>query len=315
MVLMKLLMRIYRLFIQFLCIPIFISNFLASDTGREYGLGLGTKLKLVFKMARNNTRIISGSSFIEHLIMATSLLRIPKSLEGSVVECGAYKGISATNLSLICGLIGRKLEIFDSFEGLPEPTEKDKAHVVLDSQEVHAYQKGWWAGSLEEVKANISRFGNIHACNFHKGFFDKTLPQFKKKCVQLFLDVDYVSSLETCLINLWPLLQDGCYLYTHEAQHMEIAELFYSESWWQNHLKATPPGLIGAGTGLGLKILTDSHFTSAIGYTVKNPELANFQKFDQVGGLKLNLSATGKLTKPGAMFKGETKPLAQDQKK
>lgn len=304
---MNFLLRIYRVIIQFLCIPIFVSDFFRPETGREYGLRFSKKLALVLKMAYNNSRIVSGSSFIEHLAMAATLLRIPKSVEGCVVECGTYKGVSATNLSLICGIAGRKLEIFDSFEGLPEPTEKDKAHAVLDSQELHTYQKGWWAGSLDEVRNTIQRYGNIDACNFHKGFFETTLPGFKIKCVQAFIDVDYVSSLETCLIHLWPLLHNGCYLYTHEAQHAEISQLFYSESWWQTHLKTTPPGLIGAGTGLGLKILTGSHFTSAMGYTLKNPQFANFQKFEQVGGLKLNLAATGKLTKPGAMFKGDVK--------
>jgi hypothetical protein len=296
--------RIYRILMQFLCIPIFVSEFFDRRTGREYGVTLTAKLKLFFKMAYNNTKIVSGSSFIEHLIMAASLLSLPKNLEGCVVECGTYKGVSAANLSLICALAGRKLHIFDSFEGLPEPTEIDKAHAVLDSQELHTYQKGWWAGSLEEVRANITRYGNIAACEFHKGFFDKTLPSFKTPCVQAFVDVDYVSSLETCLIYLWPLLGDGCRLYTHEAQHMEIAKSFYNEDWWRKNLRCSAPGLIGAGTGLGIKILTDPHFTSSLGYTVKNPNTASFQKFDQVGGLRLDLSATGKLTKPGAMFGG-----------
>jgi hypothetical protein len=305
---MNFLLRIYRILVQLLCIPIFVSDFFRSKTGREYGAAFGTKLKLLIKMMRNNSRILSGSSFIEHIIMATTLLKIPRQIEGCVVECGTYKGISAANMSLICALVGRRFKIFDSFEGLPEPTARDAAHAVLDAQEVHAYQKGWWAGSLEEVRSNIARYGNIDICDFYKGFFDKTLPQFKEPCVQVFVDVDYVSSLETCLIYLWPLLRDGGYLYTHEAQHAEISRLLYSESWWRQNLKTEPPGLVGAGTGLGLKILTDSHFTSALGYTVKNPQLENFQKFDQVGGLKLGLSATGKLTKPGAMFNGEQKP-------
>lgn len=304
---MNFLFRIYRILVQFLCIPVFVSEFFRTETGRDYGITYAAKFGLLFKMAYNNSRIDSGSSFIEHLIMATSLLRIPRPMEGCVVECGTYKGVSATNLSLICGLMGRKLEIFDSFEGLPEPTEKDKSHAILDTQELHTYQKGWWAGSIEEVRATITRYGNINACIFHKGFFDTTLPGFKEKCVQIFVDVDYVSSLETCLMYLWPLLQNGCYLYTHEAQHAEIAQLFYSENWWLSYLKIVPPGLIGAGTGLGLKILTGSHFTSAMGYTIKNPQLADFRRFEQVGGLKLDLSATGKLTKPGAMFGSENK--------
>ncbi len=294
----------YRILVQFLCVPIFVSDFFCSRTGHEYGVTFWTKLKLFFKMMRNNSRILSGSSFIEHIIMATTILDIPKDIPGCVVECGTYKGISATNISLICSLVGRRFKVFDSFEGLPEPTAQDAAHAILDAQEVHTYEKGWWAGSLEEVRSNITRYGNINVCDFYKGFFDKTLPNFKEPCVQVFVDVDYVSSLETCLIHLWPLLRDGGYLYTHEAQHAEISKLMYSESWWHQHLKTEPPGLVGAGTGLGLKILTNPHFTSSLGYAVKNPQLSSFQKFDQVGGLKLDLLATGKLTKPGAMFEG-----------
>ncbi|MFA5167165.1 MAG: TylF/MycF/NovP-related O-methyltransferase [Candidatus Omnitrophota bacterium] len=297
--------RTYRILVQFLCVPILVSDFFCPRTGHEYGVTFWTKLKLLVKMMGNNSRILSGSSFIEHIIMATTLLNTPKDIQGCVVECGTYKGVSATNMSLICGLVGRRFKVFDSFEGLPEPAPQDAAHEVLDIHEVHAYQKGWWAGSLEEVRSNITRYGNINVCDFYKGFFDTTLPHFNEPCVQIFLDVDYVSSLETCLIHLWPLLRNGGYLYTHEAQHTEISRLFYSEGWWQKNLKTEPPGLVGAGTGLGLKILTGSHFTSALGYIVKNPQLSNFQKFDQVGGLKLDFSATGKLTKPGAMFKGE----------
>lgn len=306
---MNLLSRIYRIFVQFLCIPIFVSDFFRPQVGHEYKITFWTKFKLVLKMMYNNSCILSGSSFIEHIIMATTLLEIPKKVEGCVVECGTYKGVSAANLSLICGLVGRRLKIYDSFEGLPEPTAQDAAHAVLDAHEIHTYQKGWWAGSLKEVRSNITRYGNINACEFHKGFFDETLPGFKDPCVQIFVDVDYVSSLETCIIHLWPFLRNGGFFYTHEAQHTEISRLMYSEDWWKKNLKADPPGLIGAGTGLGLKILTGSHFTSSMGYTVKNPQLADFQTFEQVGGLKLDLTATGKLTKPGAMFKGGEKDV------
>ena len=57
--------------------------------------------------------------------MATALLRTPRSKAGCVVECGTYKGGSATNLSLICRITGRKLHIFDSFEGVSAPSKLD----------------------------------------------------------------------------------------------------------------------------------------------------------------------------------------------
>ncbi|MFB0562656.1 MAG: TylF/MycF/NovP-related O-methyltransferase [Candidatus Lokiarchaeia archaeon] len=214
--------------------------------------------------------------------MASKILNIPKSIEGCVVECGSYKGASTTNLSLICVICNRKLEVFDSFEGLPQPSEQDKAHTVVHTLKVPTYSKGDYYGSLEEVKGNISRYGDIRVCNFNVGYFDDTLPKFKKKCAFIYLDVDLRDSLETCLRHLWPLLQDGCCLFTHEALHMEIASLFFDKEWWRNNLNCYPPGLIGAGSGLGL-IPESGGFTSAIGYTVKNPQILNFKEEPQTG--------------------------------
>lgn len=301
---MKFLGKLYRILIQILCVPIFLSGFFRKETGQEYQIGFWTKLEVVLKMIRNNMKITSGSSFIEHIFMAVTLLNLPKSLEGVVVECGTYKGVSAANISLICGLVNRRLEIFDSFEGLPEPSHQDRGHVLLGAKEIHSYEKGAWEGTLEEVKVNITRYGNIGICRFHKGYFHETLPSFKESCVQIWLDVDYRASLETCLEFLWPLLRDGCFLYTHEAQHREIASLFYSESWWKNHVHMDPPGLVGAGTGLGIKILTEPYFSSSTAFTVKNPQVTDYKNIPQVGGLKLTLAAADKLTTPGEMYGG-----------
>src|SRR5207302_6308567 len=139
------------------------------------------------------------------------------------VECGCYKGGSTANLSLVCALAGRQLEVFDSFRGLPQPTEDDTAHTVIDSAEIHLYAKGGFPATLDQVRGNVARYGRIDVCNFNVGFFQDTMTKFKRSCVFVFEDVDLRSSLETCLTHLWPLLQPGCYFFTHEAHHMEIA--------------------------------------------------------------------------------------------
>lgn len=292
---MQILGTAYRILVQVLCIPLFLSDYFDAQTGSKYGVGFWTKLKLAFKMMRNNSRIISGSTFVEHLAMATAILKIPKELKGVVVECGSYKGASAANLSLVCALIGRTFQIFDSFEGLPEPSKRDSAHTLLSSEELHTYTKGSWCGTLDEVKDNITKYGRIDVCRFNKGYFNETLPSFGEPCVFIWLDVDYRDSLETCLQYLWPLLQNGCPLYTHEAGHHEIASLFFSESWWKSNLRNEPPGLVGAGTGLGFKILSGSYFNSSIGYTIKNPETSNFYEVPQLGGVKVNLQSSIKI--------------------
>ena len=272
--------RLYRFFLILLNMPFVLSEYFRKSTGEEYGVGFFTKLFLIVKMYRNTKVIPSVSSYLEHFLMATKLLNIPKALEGSIVECGCYKGGSTANLSLVCASCGRQLEVFDSFRGLPQPSIHDRAHAVLDTHEVHTYAKGSWHGSIEEVKGNVSRYGKIEVCNFHVGYFDDTLSIFKSGCAFIFLDVDLRDSLETCLKYLWPLLQDECYLFTHEAPHMEIASLFFDKAWWREHLNSKPPGLVGAGSGIGL-VPESGGFKSALGYTVKNPRLSDFTEIPQ----------------------------------
>lgn len=278
----KLIAKLWNKAVAGLSIPIILSEYFRPETGNDYGVGFATKLKLVRRMRKNRTKITTASHFLEHILMATEILKVPPSVEGCVVECGSFKGGSAANLSLVCALCNRQLEIFDSFQGLPEPAEADQSHVLVGVREVHTYEKGAFKGTLQEVKGNISQYGNIGVCNFNVGYFDQTLPAFKKKCILVFLDVDLIGSLETCLAYLWPALQDGCYLFTHEAHHMEMAAFFFREDWWRSRMQCKAPGLVGSGTGIGLQPASGG-FKSALGYTVKNPRIADFEIHAETG--------------------------------
>src|SRR5438132_8636692 len=146
----KLLRYAYRRYVDlvtWLSLPVAFSSFFRAKASRS---NLLERLVLLRKMHRNNHAIPSASHFLEHLVIATRILDIPQSITGCVVECGAYKGASAANLSLVCALADRELEVFDSFEGLPEPTKSDAAHLVLDRSQVHIYEQGDWMGTIDE---------------------------------------------------------------------------------------------------------------------------------------------------------------------
>ncbi len=199
----------YNTCLLLLSLPVTLSHYFRQSTGESYGVGTVAKLLLVVRMVRNNFRIVSASNFVEHLVMATTILNIPRADEGRIVECGSYKGGSAANLSLVAALCGRQLEIFDSFGGLPEPSADDRAHTILHRRERHTYEEGAWAGTMEEVKDAIARYGAVDVCSFNAGYFDATLPAFGNKTVFVFADVDLRDSVETCVRFLWPLLSEG----------------------------------------------------------------------------------------------------------
>src|ERR1700730_3009129 len=237
----RLLMKFYYL----VTIPVSLV-FLLHSTRIHPAYRLSWWKRIVFglRVVRNKHSIPTGASFKTALVMALKLFELPPEAPGVVVECGTWKGGTAASLSLACRLTGRKLVICDSFAGLPAGDPLDR--------EAGGYQPGDYCGTLDEVRTNITRYGDVGCCEFVKGWFCDTLPNLDQQIVMAFLDVDLEASLNTCVLNLWPRLVSEGYVFLDEYVGTDYCALFYSERYWKEHFDLTPPGLIGAGSGLAL---------------------------------------------------------------
>jgi O-methyltransferase len=209
-----------------------------------YRMGFFRRLALGLKMLVNTMRVPTATSYKSHLAMALKLFELPPEEKGDVLECGTWQGGSATNLSLACRIVGRKLLVFDSFEGLPAAVPGDREAVW--------YKPGDYAGPLEVVRRNIGRYGALEVCEFVKGWYEDTLPSLDRPIVLAFVDVDLEASLHTCVKAIWPCLTEHGHLFIDEAMSLDYVSLFFSEAWWRRHFDRTPPGLFGAGSGLPL---------------------------------------------------------------
>ena len=258
---------IYNKFLRPLfCLPLLIEFFLNRDIGKDYNFGIFRKIKLIRKFKRNIKKVPTLSHWLEHLELATAILKIPPDVKGDVIECGCYKGGSSVNLSIICTAVGRKLIVCDSFQGLPKPDENDKLHHNIHTDHYDEYEEGRFSATLEEVKENLTKYGYLDCCEFIVGYFEDTLKDLKKRYVMAFLDIDLVQSLKPCVLEIWPNLQEKCHLYLHEARSIALVSLFFDKEWWNKTFQTEPPGFIGAGTGLPLQIVTGSE----IGYALKS---------------------------------------------
>ena len=213
----------------------------------DYGMTWGKRMLLGFRFRRKFKKVRTGTSWRAHLVMAMKLLEMSPQIKGSVVECGCWKGGATVNLSLICALTGRTLKVYDSFEGLPEPTEGDP---VAARAFKNGFIPGVFGGTLDEVRNNVSRYGAIDACQFYKGWFSETLPHHEGDIVLAFWDVDFHSSLHDCLQNLWPSIVNTGMVFLDDYLDLDYCAVFYSEKYWSKYFKSAPPGLIGAGTGI-----------------------------------------------------------------
>lgn len=245
-----------------------LERFYNGDVGQPYGVNRKTKVELAQRFITINQQIPSATPWLLHVVLAREILNIPPSVQGDVIECGCWKGASTASLSLVCGLVGRKLIVCDSFEGLPED----------ESQVVHKYphlgvfgycQKGMYAARVEEVKENIACFGDLSVCRFVPGFFSDSLRALAEPLVFAFLDVDLASSMRDCVKHIWPLLVDGSFVYTDDSCDMEVVRVWFDDAWWQREIGERAPGYVGSGSGLPL-----STNPSGLGYAHKvlNPE-------------------------------------------
>jgi O-methyltransferase len=233
----------------------------------EYGMSWLKRIGLGFRFWRNYNKMRSGTSWRAHLVMAMRLLETPPSVAGNVVECGCWKGGATVNLSLIARITGRKLKVYDSFEGLPPPSAGDP---VAERSFKNGFVPGVFGGSLEEVTANVRKFGAIEVCEFHKGWFVDTLPHHEGDIVLAFWDVDFYASLHDCLVNLWPFVVEGGYVFLDEYRNIPYASVFYSEKYWDKYFATVPPGLVGVGTGVQVGMCYYDYTLGAMGSAGRN---------------------------------------------
>ena len=235
-------------------------------------------LRLTYRMYRNTTKVFTGTSYRAHLAMLVKLLEIPPETEGVVVECGCYLGGSTANLSLICQAVGRELIVYDSFEGLPVSDANDRMAAPASA--------GFLRGPLDEVRANVEALGAIEVCQFRKGWFSDTLPHHTEPIVLCFLDVDFQMSTHQCLVNLWPKLVKRGYLFTDDFPVLDLCAVFFSEEFWRREFDCTPPGLVGAGTGLAMGqywIGPFSHMGGNPAYPLQTPASIAYTRKDFSG--------------------------------
>ena len=168
-----------------------------------------------------------------HFDLALDAVKIvnEKGIRGDIVECGVWKGGMSMSMALmnLRSNAERSFWLFDTFEGLPEPTsefddKRAKTHyndlkAGRNTSKVHrsvinrGMEEGKWNyGPLDVVKNNM--FYTTYPSEkikFVKGKVEETLNKVElpEKIAILRLDTDWYDSTKAELEILWDRLQSG----------------------------------------------------------------------------------------------------------
>ena len=180
-----------------------IERFYLNVVSRVQLMGLGIHkdrkvIDLIRRTRKQRRSLLSAHESFTVYSWARALGAMP----GDMAEVGVYEGCSA---KLICEAKGdRALRLFDTFEGLPSGSGRDRA----------VYSGGQYRGSLESAQHYLQQYPNVH---FYKGYFPQTTSQLNGQAYSfVHLDVDLYESTLACLNYFYPRMQRGGVMLSHD---------------------------------------------------------------------------------------------------
>jgi O-methyltransferase len=155
-------------------------------------------------------------------------------IPGDVVECGVWRGGSmqaAARTLLSVGDTTRELYLFDTFEGMPPPGERDirrsddRSAEELMAEEARERSLVWAVATLEDVQDGFAQIPypseRIH---FVKGRVEETIPSDAPERISILrLDTDWYDSTRHELEHLYPRLSPGGVLLLDDYGYWEGA--------------------------------------------------------------------------------------------
>lgn len=149
-------------------------------------------------------RTMTADDKLFALIVATRYV-VDHGIPGAIVECGVWRGGSQQAVAytlLERETTDRDLHLFDTFEGMPEPTERDRRHDGRPAVDLLARSertaKVWAVAGLDDVRAGMAETGYpADRVHFHPGRVETTIPAAAPETIAILrLDTDwYVSTL------------------------------------------------------------------------------------------------------------------------
>jgi len=156
-------------------------------------------------------------------------------IDGAIVECGVWRGGSmraAARTLLSLGVTDRDLFLYDTFEGMTEPTPADvDRHGRSATRWMTRYgttESGasrWCSASVDDVRTNMASGGYpIERCTLVPGPVEKTIPGVTPDRIAILrLDTDWYESTAHELEHLFPRLAPGGVLIVDDYGHWQGA--------------------------------------------------------------------------------------------
>jgi len=145
-----------------------------------------------------------------------------RNVAGDIVECGVWNGGSAAIMGLANATqkknaINRSIWLFDSFQGLPQATQKD------GEMERQRYFEGWNKGDTRKVKQVFTKLGvSLDNVKIIPGWFNDTLKTAAVEHIAvLHIDADWYDSVKLVLDVFYDKVVPGGFIILNDYNTWE----------------------------------------------------------------------------------------------
>ncbi len=160
---------------------------------------------------------VAGMAILHPLQALNIVERLDAALQqpGDVIECGIFQGATSILMAKLMDIrqSDKKLFLFDSFQGLPEPDRQVDASL--------RFQKGAWAASRKDVEALLAKYNVLQRCVIYEGWFSETLRKLHEdqQFCFAYIDADLYSSTVDCLTHIWKRLGPNTFAVLDDYHH------------------------------------------------------------------------------------------------
>jgi len=199
-------------------------------------IGLRDRLELVARFLRIDWYVLHSHRPREIAQVCAALAARPARPGEVMVEAGCWNGGSSAKFSLMCRLLGYRLRIYDSFQGV-EPRD-----AAVASEEYEYDFSGEYAASDATLRRNLERFGAAEVCSIHPGWFETTLARAPVPDVvrAVFIDCDGAKGTREVLLGVIPSLARDGVIFSQDFHIPSVRELLQDARTWERFGRGVP---------------------------------------------------------------------------
>lgn len=164
-----------------------------------------------------------------------ALAKRPHDPDEVMIEAGCWRGGSSAKFSIVCKILGYRLHIYDSFEGVEEVPAEEREQAGYDFS-------GEYAAPESVLRSNLIRYGEVGVCSIHKGWFAETLTvtSVSTPVRVVFIDCDLAKGTSEVLTGVMSRLVDDGWIFSQDFHIKPVRELLRDPNTWKQFNRGNP---------------------------------------------------------------------------